>query len=171
MVVVTILGLAMTTIVFRNEALLPQSRLKATAKVFGAAVEQMRIYALLNHRPLVFSYDIDRQGCEAYFPYLMDDEGVPKGPGKTPVQDLRRTNPNVQIREVRLADGETREDGVVEFPISALGHIGPHQVVLHNPEFPDTEVLTIRVRGLGTGYDIIEGSTEELEEITDASFR
>jgi hypothetical protein len=157
MVTIAVIGLAMSVIFGGSKALLPQARLRASAGEMGAALEQARTQALLVQEPILFAYDITNGLYEAYYPYERDDKGEDVGPGRTPVIDATRFRESVAIRKVRLPGSALRDTGTVTLTISPLGRIPPHEVVLYNPDYPDTEVLTLRVSGLANRSTVLEG--------------
>ena len=176
MVVVAILGLGTFVVGFRSQSLLPQTRLKATAKSLGHALEQTRLHAVLAHDTIEFLYhlsphpDFEEQGYEAHYPYERNEDGENIGPGVTPILFFRAVNPNTRLREVRVPGSQPRVEGVVTVTISPLGRIVPHDVIVDNPEFPDTEVFTVRMAGLSVSHEVIEGF-EEFISPTDDDFR
>lgn len=170
MVVLAIVGLAMLSVFVGSDALLPATRLAGAAKEVGARVEIARIQALSTQEPIVFAYDLDRDGCEAYYPYERDEDGNALGLGRFQVAEFKRIEEGMRIREVRLPGQEPRTRETVSITISPQGRMPPHDVVIDNPEFPESEVLTVRVHGLGTSYEILEGDAKP-EVIDDATFR
>ena len=157
MIVIAIIGLAMSVTVTGSKALLPQSRLRSSANSAGSTLELARSHAQLRQEPLVFAYDLEHDTYEAYYPYERDEDGVNKGPGKTSIIDVQHLEEGVSFRCVRLPGSAPRTDGVVSLEISPLGRIQPHEVVVENPEYADTEVLTLRVSGLANRSQILEG--------------
>ena len=170
MVVIAIIGLAMSMTVTGSRSLLPQTRLRKSADVLAAAIELARSQAQLKQTPLVFAYDLDQRRYEAYYPFERDDKGENKGPGKTPVIDETDLETGIAIRRVRLPGDVPRDDGIVTLEISALGRITPHEVVLDNPEYLDTEVLTVRVSGLSNRSQVLEGDAV-MAPLQDVDFR
>jgi hypothetical protein len=170
MIVLAIISLSFTVVLTRTGSLLPQARLKSSSKNLASRLEQSRLHALLYGDAIVFSYDLDRHGYEAYYPFERGEQGEYIGPGKTPVFDFRRLEDGIEFREIRLPDADPRTSELVALPISALGRMSPHEVVVHNPEHPEREVMTIRISGLKTGYDMFRGSPE-FEIIDDSTFR
>jgi len=157
MVTIVVIGLAMSVIFTGSRALLPQARLHASATEMGAALEQVRTQALLVQEPILFAYDITNGGYEAYYPYERDEHGDDIGPGRTPVRDYTRLKESVAFRRIRMPGSTVRDSGVVTLTISPLGRIPPHEVVLYNPEYPDTEIVTLRVSGLANRTSVLEG--------------
>jgi prepilin-type N-terminal cleavage/methylation domain-containing protein len=157
MVTVAVIGLAMTVMVGGSRALLPQARLRASATEMGAALEQARTQALLTQQPILFAYDITNGGYEAYYPCERNDKGEEVGPGRTPVLDFTRFKESVAISKIRLPGSAPRDTGLVTLAISPLGRIPPHEIVLYKPEYPDTEILTVRVSGLANRTTVLEG--------------
>ncbi len=170
MAVMAIMGLILTAVFRGSEALLPQTRLTASASHLGGSTELARMTAVLNQAPIVFAYDLDRHGFKAYYPFELDDDGNPKGAGETPVLNFQRIEKGMEIREIRLPGTEPRTGGEVALTITPLGRMTPHDVIVHNPDYPETEVLTLRVSGLQPGY-VIEHGDEDTEVIDDATFR
>ena len=170
MVVIAIIGLAMTVMVTGNVALLPQTRLRASANHLAAALEQARSHAQLRQEPLVFAYDLETDRYEAYYPVERDEEGHSKGPGKTPIRDPAPLEKGMSYRSVRLPGVVPRDAGVVALEISALGRVPPHEVVLENPDYPETEVLTVRVSGLANRSQVLEGDVV-MAPLQDVDFR
>ncbi len=170
MVVIAIIGLAMTVMVTGSSTLLPQTRLRSSVDQLAAALELARSHAQLRQEPLVFAYDLDTGGYEAYYPFERDEQGENRGPGKTPVIDPLPLESGVAFRSVRLPGSIPREDGMVTLEVSALGRITPHEVVLDNPEYPDTEVFTLRVSGLSNRSQILEGDVV-MAPLQDVDFR
>jgi len=170
MIVIAIIGLAMSVTVTGSGSWLPQSRLRKTASTMAAAVELARSHAQLRQEPLVFAYDLEQESYEAYYPFERDEKGVNKGPGKTPVIDPTPVEEGMAIRRIRLPGSEPRDVGIVALEISALGRIPPHEVVLDNPEYPDTEVLTLRVSGLANRSQILKGDVV-MAPLQDVDFR
>jgi len=171
MVVITIIGLAMSlTATGGGRALLPQTRLTRSATDLSAALELARSHAQLRQEPLMFAYDLDHRTYEAYYAFERDEKGEVKGPGKTPIIDPVELQQDIAIRRVRLPGSVPRDDGVVTLEISALGRITPHEVVMDNPEYPDTDVLTVRVSGLSNRSQILEGDVV-MAPLQDVDFR
>ena len=170
MIVIAIIGLAMSMTVTGSHSLLPMTRLRSSANELAAAIELARSQAQLKQMPLVFAYDLDQESYEAYYPFERDDKGENKGPGKTPVIDVTDLERGIEIRRVRLPGDIPRDDGIVTLEISALGRITPHEVVLENPEYPETEVLTVRVSGLSNRSQVLEGDVV-MAPLQDVDFR
>jgi prepilin-type N-terminal cleavage/methylation domain-containing protein len=170
MVVIAIIGLAMSMTATGGITLLPQTQLRSTASELASALELARSQAQLWQEPLVFAYDFEHGTYEAYYPFERDEKGEAQGPGKTPVIDLHELESGVALYRVRLPGGIPRDDGVVTLDISALGRIAPHEVVLNNPEYPDIEVVTIRVSGLANRSQVLEGDVV-MAPLQDVDFR
>ena len=170
MVVIAIIGLAMSVMVSGSSSLLPQTRLRASVDQLAASLELARSHAQLRQEPLVFAYDLDQGLYEAYYPFERDEQGENRGAGKTPVVDPLPLERGIAFRSVRLPGSVPREDGVVTLDVSALGRIAPHEVVLDNPEYPDTEVYTLRVSGLSNRSQILEGDVV-MAPLQDVDFR
>jgi prepilin-type N-terminal cleavage/methylation domain-containing protein len=170
MVVIAILGLAMSAIFTGGSALLPQARLRSSGSHLAAALEQARTTAVLKQETLIFSYDIDNHGYEVYFDYERDERGENMGPGRTPVLDWKALEPGMEFRQIRLPGGSSRDLGAVPLMVSALGRITPHEVVIHNPDYPEIEVLTVRVSGIANRSTIHDGDNR-LAPLTDVDFR
>jgi hypothetical protein len=51
-----------------------------------------------------------------------------------------------------------------------MGRVPPHEVVVVNPEHPETEVLTVRVDGLVNRCQVLKGNVT-METVADADFR
>ena len=170
MAVVTILGLMLTIVFTGSKSLLPQTRLRAAATDIAAALQQERSDALLRQQPIQFSYDIGHGGYEAYFPYDRDEFGENQGPGKTPIIDYRALPESVVFKVIRLPGSVVRDNGVVNLTISPLGRVAPHEIVLMNPDFPNTELLTVRVSGIANRCEIIAGNTVT-PPVQDVDFR
>jgi prepilin-type N-terminal cleavage/methylation domain-containing protein len=170
LVVVAIIGLAWTVMATGSTSLLPQANLKSSAQALVSSLELVRSAAQLRHEPLVFVYDLDHNTYEAYFPYERDENGDPKGPGKTPVMGTRPLESDIEFKSVRLPGTVPRDKGVVEMEISALGRITPHEVVIVNPRYPDTELLTVRVSGLNPKAEVLEGDVV-MAPLQDVDFR
>jgi len=157
MVTIAVIGLSMSVIFSGSKSLLPQTRLRATAREMGAALEQVRTQAVLVQEPILFAYDIENGGYEAYYPYERDEKGNPTGPGRSPITSYTRLREGVALRKVRLPGSALRDTGVVTLTVSPLGRIPPHEVVLYNPDYPDTEIVTLRVSGLANRTAVLEG--------------
>jgi prepilin-type N-terminal cleavage/methylation domain-containing protein len=170
MIVIAIIGLAMSVSVTGSGSLLPQTRLRSSATTMAAALEMARSHAQLRQEPLVFAYDLDLGTFEAYYPFERDEHGVNKGPGKTPVIDAMPLEEGMEIRSLRLPGSLPREDGIVALEISPLGRVPPHEVVIDNPEYPETEVLTLRVSGLANRSQILKGDVV-MAPLQDVDFR
>jgi type II secretory pathway pseudopilin PulG len=170
MVVGAILGLAMSAIFTGGSALLPQARLRSTATTLAVALEQVRTMAVLKQEPLVFGYDLEGRGYEAYYPYERDERGENLGPGRTPVKSWTPLESGIIIAEIRLPGSEARDRGYVPLTISALGRIPPHEVVILNPDYADVEVLTVRVSGIANRSTIHDGD-DHMAPLTDVDFK
>lgn len=170
MVVVAILGLVLSVTLTGSRSLLPQTRLAGSASAMAAGLELARSHALLRQEPVVFAYDLDADTWEAWHPYLRDERGQATGPGRTPVIDPRPLEPGISFRRVRLPGSVPRDGGVVALDISPLGRVVPHEVVLENPEYPETEVLTVRVSGLANRSLVLEGDVV-MAPLQDVDFR
>lgn len=170
MVVVAIIGLAWTVMATGSTWMLPQARLRGSADAIVSSLDLVRSTAQLRHEPLLFIYDLDASTYEAWFPYERDENGDPKGPGRTQVMSTRPLESDVAFRCIRLPGTVPRDKGKVELEISALGRVTPHEVVLENPEYPETEVLTVRVSGLTPKAQILEGDVV-MAPLNDIDFR
>ncbi len=170
MVVIAIIGLAMSVMVSGSSALLPQTRLRSSVNQLAAALELARGHAQLRQEPLVFAYDLDQGAYEAYYPFERDEQGENRGPGKTPILDTRTLEDGIAFRRLRLPGSLPRDDGIVTLEVSALGRIAPHEVILDNPEYPETEVFTLRVSGLANRSQILEGDVV-MAPLQDVDFR
>jgi prepilin-type N-terminal cleavage/methylation domain-containing protein len=170
LVTIAIIGMAVTVVATGSRTLLPQARLRATAENLASALERARTYAVLHQEPMLFAYDIERGGYEAFVPYERDEEGENIGPGHTTILEWTGLEEGIALRGVRLPGGALRDRDVVTVAISALGRIVPHEVVVHNPQYPDTEVLTLRVSGIVLRSEILRGDVV-MEPVTDADFR
>jgi hypothetical protein len=78
--------------------------------------------------------------------------------------------PGVAFAKVRLPAGESRDTGVVTLEISALGRMVPHEIVVLNPDHPETEVYTVRVNGISNRATVLTGDLAMLAR-SDADFR
>jgi len=170
MAVVTILGLMLTLVFTGSKSLLPQTRLKSAASDLAASIEQERSHALLVQEPIQLRYDLQHDGYDAFYPYDRDELGENRGPGETPIIDFRPLPESVAIKLVRLPGSVARDSGVVTLTISPLGRVAPHEIVLMNPDYPDRELLTVRVSGIANRCDIIEGDAT-MAPMQDADFR
>jgi prepilin-type N-terminal cleavage/methylation domain-containing protein len=170
MVTIAVIGLSMSVIFSGSRSLLPQTRLRASAREMGAALEQARTQAVLVQEPILFAYDMEHGGYEAYYPFERDEEGEALGPGKTPILDYTPLREGVALGRIRLPGSAMRDGGVVTLTISPLGRIPPHEVVLLNPEYPETELVTLRVAGLSNRTTVLEG--DDLMDVPqDVNFR
>ncbi len=170
MVVVAIIGLALSVTVTGSRSLLPQSRLRSSATQLAAGLELARNHAQLRQEPLVFAYDLDHGTWEAYYPFERDEEGVNRGPGRTPVISTTPLEEGMAIRLVRLPGSVPRDAGIVALEVTALGRVPPHEVVLENPEYPETEALTVRVTGFANRSQILSGDVV-MAPLQDVDFR
>ena len=170
MVVIAIIGLAMSTMFAGSRSLLPQTRLRSATTQLSADLELVRSHAQLTQEPIVVSYDLDAQAYEAWFPYERDDRGENRGVGKTPVLDRRELPQSVVFKVVRLPGATPITSGTVELVASPLGRMSPHEVVLVNPDYPDTELLTLRVNGLVNKAQILDGDVVQ-PPLQDVDFR
>ena len=170
MTVMALIALSMAAIFRMSEALLPHTRLKASAAELASRLELARMQAVLQQEPIEWVYDLDRNGAEAFYPYERDEEGQAVGVGQSTVLFFKKLEKGMAIREVRLPGQDPYTSDRVRLPITPMGRMSPHEVVLHNPEHPDTEVLTLRVSGLRPESRLVEGDPEP-EIIDDASFR
>lgn len=170
MAVMAVIALMMGVVFRGTEYLLPETRIKASAAEVGSRLELARMQAVLQQEPLVWVYDLEREGTEAYYPYERDEEGRQVGVGQSPVLFFKRLEKGMAIRELRLPGQDPITSERVVMPISALGRMSPHELVLHNPDKPDYDVLTLRISGLRPESTIREGA-DEAEVIDDATFR
>ena len=170
MAVVTVIGLMLTLVFTGSKSLLPQTRLRAAATDIASALQQERSHAMLVQESIVFSYDFSRGGYEAYFPCERDEFGENKGPGQTPTLDFRKLPENVAFKVIRLPGSIARDAGVVTLTISPLGRVTPHEIVLMNPDYPDKELLTVRISGIANRCEILDGNTI-MAPLQDADFR
>ncbi len=157
MVTVAVIGLALTVMVTGSTTLLPQARLRAQVDELAADLEQVRSWALLKHESMLFAYDFERGGYEAYYPHERDERGEVLGPGKFPVLDFKPFAEGTALRFVRLPGSVPRDGGVVTLEVSALGRVPPHELVVENPDYPETEVFTLRVNGLSNRSEVVAG--------------
>jgi hypothetical protein len=170
MVALAVIGLAVSVMLTGSRTLLPQTRLRASAEELAASLERVRSYAVLRQEAIVFGYDLTEGRYEAWLPYERDEEGGALGPGRTPVVDATELRPGVAFRRLRLPGGEDRDEGLVTLEISALGRMVPHEVVLLNPDHPETEVYTVRVNGISNRATVLSGDVVMLARV-DADFR
>lgn len=170
MVVIAIIGLAMSLMVSGSSALLPQTRLRGSADHLAAALEFARNAAQLNQQPIQFAYDLEHDTYEAYYPYERDEDGNDKGPGKTAILEPRQLEPGIEFKTIRLPDSLPRTAGIVEMEISPLGRMTPHEVVFVNPQYAETELLTLRVSGLTGKAQVLEGDVV-MAPLQDVDFR
>jgi prepilin-type N-terminal cleavage/methylation domain-containing protein len=170
MVVVAILGLAMSAVFTGGSALLPQARLRSSATTMAVALEQVRTTAVLKQEPLIFAYDLEGRGYEAYYPYDRDERGENIGPGRTPVREWAPLEPGIAFAEVRLPGSSARDRGYVPLMITALGRIPPHEVVIVNPDYADVEIMTVRVSGIANRSTIHDGD-DRMAPLTDVDFK
>ena len=170
MVVIAIIGLAMSLMVSGSSTLLPQTRLRGSADHLASALEFARNAAQLNQQAIEFAYDFEHRTYEAYYPYERDEKGDNKGPGKTQVIEPRELEAGIEFKTIRLPDTPPRTSGRVEFEISPLGRMTPHEVVIVNPQYPEKEVLTLRVSGLTSKADVLGGDAVKAP-LQDVDFR
>jgi len=170
MVVIAIIGLSMSTIFAGSRSLLPQSRLRAAATGLSADLELVRSHAQLTQEPIVLAYDLDDHGYEAWFPYERDERGQNIGVGRTPVLERRELPESVVFKVLRLASSEPRTSETIELTVSPLGRISPHEIVLMNPDHPETELLTLRVNGLVNRALLLSGDMIQVP-LQDVDFR
>lgn len=171
LVVIGIIGLSIGLFLGMGDTLLPQARLESSASTIGAVLDQARNYALVAQQELEFVYDFDQRTVAAYLPWESNDDGDPIGPGRTVVVEPRELERGMEYRAVRMPDGSMRErESEVSFVITPLGRMPPHDVILDNPDYPDIEVLTVRVSGLSNRYEILDGAPLP-EVLEDADFR
>jgi prepilin-type N-terminal cleavage/methylation domain-containing protein len=170
MVSLAVIGLALSVMLTGSRTLLPQTRLRASAEELAASLERVRSYAVLRQEVILFAYDLAQGGYEAWLPYERDENGDSLGPGRTPVVDTTQLRPGVAFAKVRLPAGESRDTGVVTLEISALGRMVPHEIVVLNPDHPETEVYTVRVNGISNRATVLTGDLAMLAR-SDADFR
>ena len=170
MVAIAIIGLMLGLSLGAGKALLPQERLKSSANDLAGTLLQMRTDAISRRMEIIFTYDLTENRYKAHLPYELDDEGHILGPGESPVRDWRELEEGMAFGSIYFADGSAREDGLVALRITPLGRIPPHDVVVYNPDYPETELFTIRVSGLSLASEIVDGFVQP-EIIEDAHFR
>jgi hypothetical protein len=170
MVALAVIGLVVSVMLTGSRTLLPQTRLRASAEELAAGLERIRSFAVLRQEPIRFEYDLSEGRYEAWLPYDRDEDGNVVGPGRTPVVDPVALRPGVAFFRVRLPGGDNRDKGKVALDVSALGRIVPHEVVVLNPEHPETEVYTVRVSGFSNRADVLQGDVTMIAR-TDADFR
>jgi hypothetical protein len=170
MVTLAVIGLVVSVMLTGSRTLLPQTRLRASAEELAASIERVRSYAVLRQEPIVFGYDLTEGRYEAWLPYERDDEGDSLGPGRTPVVDATQLRSGVAFWRVRLPGGEFRDDGLVTLEISPLGRMVPHEIVVLNPDHPETEVYTVRVNGMSNQAVVLQGDVVMIARV-DADFR
>lgn len=170
LVTLTVIGLAMSVVVSGSSTLLPKTRLHSTGEELGSALGRARSWAVLEGQPFVFCYDLDARTYAAWLPYATDDEGREVGPGQTFKIATTPLEPGIAIAQVRLPGGMVRDQGQVTLEISAMGRVPPHELVVVNPEHPETEVLTVRVNGLANRCQVLKGDLT-MQAVTDADFR
>jgi prepilin-type N-terminal cleavage/methylation domain-containing protein len=170
MVVVAVIGLVVSVMLTGSRTLLPQTRLRASAEELAASLGRVRSYAILRQEAIMFSYDLEQGSYEAWLPYERNQDGDSLGPGRTPVTDATTLLTGVAFARVRLPGGEDRMDGVVTLEISPLGRIVPHEIVVLNPEYPETEVYTVRVNGMINRANVLQGDVVMPARV-DADFR
>lgn len=171
LVTIAIIMLAMGMVLGMGDAILPQTRLDSSSSLVGGAIDRMRSHAVFAHESILIVYGFDEKTVAAYLPYESDAEGRPVGPGRTLLYGPLSLEDGIAFHSVRLPDGSVRDqESEVGFTITPLGRVPPHDVVIYNPEYPTTEVLTVRVAGLTNRYEILEGIPEP-EVLQDADLR
>lgn len=170
MVTLAVIGLAMSVMVTGSRTLLPQTRLRSSATQLASSLERARTWAVLEGHPLEFCYDLERRSCSFWLPFATDEEGRIVGPGRTYRSEPEELQPGTAIAAVRLPGGQRRDKGQVILEVSPMGRVPPHEVVVVNPEHPDTELMTVRVNGLSNRAQVIQGDVT-MEAVGDVDFR
>lgn len=171
LVTLAVIGLAMTLIFGYGETLLPQTRLNASSRLLGSDLRTMRGQAMLVQREIEWVYHLDDERYSAHYPVEQDEDGRVTGPGTTEVLAPKAMEPDIVLAEVRLADGSVRTTGDVALPISPLGRMPPHDVLVLNRNAPDLERVWLRVQGLANDFELLDALDEDPEIVTDATFR
>ncbi|GJM20343.1 MAG: hypothetical protein DHS20C15_02580 [Planctomycetota bacterium] len=173
MVVIAIIG-GMMALVFTNQAenRLVSSRLGASAARLAGSLELLRTQALLSQQEIVVELDFENRGFSAHFPVELDVDGKVLGPGKTLAEEFVPLRERIAFEKVILADGQVREeqDEIVSLSIGAGGQLPDVDIMLHNVDFPDTEVHTLQLYGIQDRVLHVEGRTPR-EYLDDADFR
>ena len=176
MVVVVIIGVTLSVVAIRSGSLLPQTKLQAQAERIAGTLDQARQQALLENETIEMVFhldphpDEDVQGFGTQYMFELDDDGEVVGPGSTPIVTFKPMEEGTAIREIRVPGTPPRVDGVVNVACSPLGRALSMDVVVHNPDFPDVEVYTIRVDALIPASRVLYGDVlRVLPE--DADFR
>lgn len=176
MVVVVLIGVGVSVVAIRSGAMLPQTKLQAQAERIAGVLDQARQQAVLEHETIEMVLWLSphpehgEQGFGTRYIYELADDGEVIGPGTTPIIEFKAMEPDTAIREVRVPGSPPRVEGTVNITVSPLGRVLPLDIVVHNPEFPDVEVYTIRVDPLIPGSRVQYGDV--LREVPqDADFR
>lgn len=171
MVTVAIIGMTLTVIFTGNaEGRLVQSRLGASAHRLRGVVELLRTQALFRQREIVLTLDFEERGFSAHYPVELDENGQVIGPGETLVEEFERLREGIAFEKLVLPDGQLREDGNVELRISPMGRLPDVDIVIFNPEYPDTEVHTLQLFGMQDRVLHLEGRIYR-DSLVDADFR
>ncbi len=176
MVTLAIVALSVSVFIVRGGNLLPQSQLVATTKQVATDLEEMRLHSVLTQKATQFVYHLDPVDDEilsaysAGFPFRIDEDGEYDGIGETELIAWTHLARGMRIRTIRVPGTEDRETGDVTVSISPLGAVTPHEVVIENPEYPETEVYTIQVNGVLLTNTVVEGDIER-PRIEDGAFR
>ena len=170
MVTLTVIGLVMAVMFAGSKTLLPQTRLRASARNIASALERARGWAVLEGQTLEFGYDIEHRSCALWLPFATDEAGKPVGPGRTYRLEPEELAPGTAIRTVRLPGGRERDKGEVILEITPMGRVQPHEIVVFNPDYPESELLTVRVNGLSNRAQIVKGDAT-MEAVADVDFR
>jgi hypothetical protein len=160
----------MSVMVTGGRTLLPQTRLRATADRLASALERARAWAVLEGQVFMFCYDLEERCFSAWLPFASDESGKPIGTGRTYKIPPEEFEPDTAIAAVRLPGGQKRDKGQVILEISPMGRVPPHEVVVVNPRYPDTEQMTVRVNGLSNRAQVLKGDVV-MEPVGDVDFR
>ena len=151
MVVIVLIGVGVSVVAIRSGALLPQTKLQAQAERIAGVLDQARQQAVLENETIEMVLYLSPhethgvQGFETRYIYELDDDGEVVGPGFTPIIEFKPMEEDTELREVRVPGSDPRREGAVNLTISPLGRAPAVDIVVHNPEFPEDEVYTIRV--------------------------
>jgi prepilin-type N-terminal cleavage/methylation domain-containing protein len=175
MIVMVILGLAISMVFGGAKNLLPESRLRSAAEDIANRISDVREEAIVRGWTVTFEYDLDRRTYYAWAvapPGLIDEQLIEED-GRFYFDlggsQARTELPfNVRFIDLQLGEENPVRSGIVQVTFNAFGLATAHTVHLENLE--TQQRMTVEVDPLTGLCQILEGY-QEVKPIQYENFR
>jgi len=169
MVVVAVLGLSITIVFLKVDAILPGTRLEAACKNIVTDLELLRSYAIFKGLPIYLEYDSRFNSYRAFYPVDFDENGDVVGAGETEIFEPKPVGKSVEIEDVALGfyDGKKNSPGSATICIRPDGSLTGHIVHLKNTD--TGKEMSVRIASLTGFAEVLKGKVG-YEEVGDESF-